>query len=120
MTQTQITRLDYKSIDNGGCNMLPTLTDVNDITDVNEVNRITLHFSTKESAELTCSMFPKSYGGKVRNCSGSYKQFSGNWFIVSFHFNTVFTNDVTGDLNESAIAKRNKVINKLKSIELQK
>jgi hypothetical protein len=120
MTQTQISRLDYKSINNGTCRMLPELTNVNDITDVNEVNRITLHFIDKASAELACSMFPKSYGGKVRNCSGSYKEFSGNWFIVSFHFNTVFINDVTGDLNESAISKRNKVINKLKSIELPK
>jgi hypothetical protein len=118
MTQTQISRLDYKNMTDGRCSMLPTLTHVNDITDVNEVSRITLHFHTRQAADTVCSMFPKSYGGKVRNCSGSYNEFTGNWFIVCFVFNTVFTNDVTGDLNESAIAKRNKVISKLKNITL--
>ena len=112
----QISRLDYKNATSRSAHTLPTLTNVNEITDVNEVDRITLHFHTKDEADKVCAMIPKSFGGKVSNCSGSYNEFKGSWFIISFRFNTVFTNKSTGDINEAAAAKRNKVISKLKSI----
>ena len=37
-------------------------------------------------------------------------------FYVSFQFNTFWGNKTTGDVNETAIKRRDKVINKIKTL----
>lgn len=107
-----ITRLDYKNPSPvGGYYSLPQLFDVNDITDVNEVNKISAYFKTKEEAEAYKSLFPKSYAARLGRISGM----TDYEFFVSFDFNTFWNNKTTGDVNETAIKRRDKVINKIKS-----
>ena len=107
-----ITRLDYKNpTPTGGCFFLPQLFDVNDITDVNEVNKISAYFTTKEEAEAYKDKFPKSYSARLGRISGM----PGYDFYVGFDFNTFWNNKTTGDVNETAIKRRDKVINKIKS-----
>ena len=122
MKNLSITVLDLASKNEfGGYNQLPSLTNLNDITDVNSVHSIRFEFTTKEESIQFLSQFPKTYKGKVY---GGYKtsfndqnQYTEEvYFGVSFHFNTFFTNETTGSTNESALQRRIKVINKLKSI----
>ena len=106
-------RLDYKNpTDTSGYYALPLLTSVNDITDANEVRTITAYFETKEEAEAYKAKFPKSYNARSGGISGNdnYK------FYVRFDFNTFWSNNSTGDKNETAIKRRDKVINKIKSL----
>ena len=108
-----IHRLDYKNPTNtNGYYPLPLLSSVNDITDVNEVNHISAYFKTKEEAEAFKAKFPKSYNARSGGISGgdNFK------FYVRFDFNTFWSNNSTGDKNETAIKRRDKVINKIKSI----
>ena len=107
-------RLDYKNpTDRNSYYPLPQLTSVNDITDVNEVNNITAYFKTKEEAEDFKALFPKSYNARVNGLSGDK---DGYIFIVRFEFNTFWSNGSTGNKNETAIKRRDKVINKIKSL----
>ena len=100
-----INRLDYKNpSDINSYKSLPSLVDVNDIVDVNEVNGITAYFTTKEEAETFLSKFPKSYKGRLGK---------GIEYQVSFNFNTFWTNSTTGDKNETAQKRREKVIKKI-------
>lgn len=103
-----INRLDYKnpSVINS-YKSLPSLTNINDVTDSNEVNSITVYFQTKDESETFLSKFPKSYNGRLGK---------GIEYHVSFNFNTFWTNDNTGDKNESAQKRRDKVITKIKSL----
>jgi len=106
-------RLDYKNpTEINGYYALPLLTSVNDITDANEVKSITAYFETKEEAEAYKAKFPKSYNARSGGISGSdnYK------FYVRFDFNTFWSNNSTGDKNETAIKRRDKVIAKIKSL----
>jgi hypothetical protein len=108
-----IHRLDYKSpTDRNSYYSLPLLTSVNDITDANEVRTITAYFETKEEAEAYKALFPKSYNARSGGISGgdNYK------FYVRFEFNTFWSNNSTGDKNETAIKRRDKVIAKIKSL----
>jgi len=106
-------RLDYKNpSDINSYKSLPLLSDVNDIQDVNEVNSISAYFTTKEEAEAFHSKFPKSYKGRLGRMSGM----TGYNFYVGFNFNTFWGNKTTGDVNETAIKLRDKVINKIKSL----
>ena len=106
-------RLDYKNpTDTSGYYALPLLTSVNDITDANEVRTITAYFETKEEAEAYKAKFPKSYNARSGGISGgdNYK------FYVRFEFNTLWSNNSTGDKNETAIKRRDKVIAKIKQL----
>ena len=106
-------RLDYKNpTDRNGYYPLPQLTSVDDIQDVNEVKNITAFFKTKEEAESYKAKFPKSYNARVNSLSGDKE---GYIFIVRFEFNTFWSNNSTGDKNETAQKRRDKVINKIKS-----
>ena len=108
-----IYRLDYKNpTESGGYYSLPQLFDINDITDVNEVRGIYAYFTTKEEAEVYKALFPKSYAARLGRISGM----PGYSFFVSFDFNTFWNNKTTGDVNETAIKRRVKVINKVKSL----
>lgn len=110
-----IYRLDYKNpSDTKSYRPLPNLESVNDITDVNEVKDIYAYFATKEEAETYKALFPKSYAARTGRISGMphYQ------FYVAFHFNTFWGNKTTGDVNETAIKRRDKVINKIKSLNL--
>ena len=107
-----IYRLDYKNpTPIGGYYSLPNLNNINDITDVNEVKSISAYFKTKEEAEAYKALFPKSYAARTGRISGmpDYD------FYVSFQFNTFWNNKTTGDVNETAIKRRDKVIDKIKS-----
>ena len=109
-----VRRLDYKNpTDRNGYYPLPQLTSVNDITDVNEVNSITAYFKTKKEAEDFKVLFPKSYKARISGLSGSKE---GYIFIVIFEFNTFWFNGSTGDKNETAQKRRDKVIAKIKSL----
>lgn len=106
-------RLDYKNpTERNGYYPLPQLTTVNDITDANEVKSIMAYFNTKEEAEAFKAKFPKSYNARTGGISGdaNYK------FYVGFEFNTFWSNGSTGDKNETAIKRRDKVIAKIKSL----
>jgi len=108
-----VNRLDYKNpTEINGYYPLPGLTSVNDITDVNEVNSISAYFTTKEEAEAFHSKFPKSYKGRLGRMSGM----TGYNFYVGFNFNTFWSNGSTGDKNETAFKRRDKVIAKIKSL----
>jgi hypothetical protein len=103
-----INRLDYKNpSDINSYKSLPSLSDINDITDCNEVRSISAYFITEDEAQTFLSKFPKSYKGRLSK---------GIRYSVSFDFNTFWTNDNTGDKNESAQKRRVKVINKIKSL----
>lgn len=106
-------RLDYKNpTDRNGYYSLPLLTSVNDITDANEVRTITAYFETKEEAEAYKAKFPKSYNARSGGISGD-----ANYnFYVRFEFNTFWSNNSTGDKNETAIKRRDKVIAKIKQL----
>jgi len=106
-------RLDYKNpTEINGYYALPQLTSVNDITDANEVKNITAYFKTKEEAEAYKAKFPKSYNARSGGISGG-----DNYnFYVGFEFNTFWSNNSTGDKNETAIKRRDKVIAKIKSL----
>ena len=108
-----IHRLDYKNpTESNGYYPLPQLNNINDIGDVNEVKGIYAYFATKEEAEDYRAIFPKSYNPHLGRISGmpDYN------FYVSFDFNTFWNNKTTGDVNETAIKRRLKVINKIKSV----
>ena len=108
-----IYRLDYKNpTPVNGYYALPNLNNINDITDVNEVKSIYAYFKTKEEAETYKAIFPKSYNARLGRISGmpDYE------FYVSFYFNTFWGNKTTGDVNETAIKRRDKVINKIKTL----
>ena len=108
-----IHRLDYKNpTESNGYYPLPQLNNINDIGDVNEVRGIYAYFATKEEAEAYKAIFPKSYNPRLGRISGmpDYN------FYVSFDFNTFWNNKTTGDVNETAIKRRLKVINKIKSV----
>ena len=105
-------RLDYKNpTDRNSYYSLPLLTSVNDITDANEVKSITAYFKTKEEAEAYKALFPKSYAARLGRISGM----PDYYFYVGFDFNTFWNNKTTGDVNETAIKRRDKVIAKIKS-----
>ncbi len=108
-----IHRLDYKNpTEANGYYPLPQLANINDIRDVNEVRGIYAYFKTKEEAETYRAIFPKSYAARLGRISGM----PDHNFYVSFDFNTFWNNKTTGDVNETAIKRRDKVINKIKSL----
>lgn len=117
--ETQITRLDYKNPVNGRqYSFLPALDSVKKITDINEVRTVSFVFDSKEEGEQFLANFPKSYRPSLGMCGG-YQDEKGNYYskpFASITFNTFWTNKNTGEINETAVSKREKFIKKLKSI----
>lgn len=117
-----IQRLDYKNPSpQGGFFMLPSLHSLDEISDINEVKSITIgHFYSKEERDNLAAKFPKSY--KPRLSTGydfdetNKTDFDNPYYCVFFDFNTFFNNKVTGDKNESAFGRRNKIIKKIREL----
>lgn len=113
----EITRHDYVNLINGYPTPLSVVTDIND-TKVEEVREIRFYFESIEEANIFAGKFPKSYLAKV-NRIGGY-DFEANvsyvYYSVNFHFNIFYTNESTGDVNESAIKRRANVIAKIKEL----
>lgn len=113
--KTSIIRLDLESAKNGSYNALPRLSNVNEITDINEIESISFTFESEEEFTEFNSKFPKSYLGRRMNVNiiseGKTKPY------LKFDFSKIFwTNDVTGDINESGIKRRENVVKRLKML----
>jgi hypothetical protein len=65
----------------------------------------------REEANIFAGKFPKSYLAKVKTIGGyDHETNKGyRYYGVSFYFNIFFTNESTGEINESAIKRRAKV-----------
>lgn len=117
-----IHRLDYKNpTPTGGLRYLPSVNSFNQILDLNEISSIQFGmFYTKEEQIAAKAMFPKSY--KPGNIHGYMNKENGDldfnkeWYSVYFEFNTFWMDKTTGEINESAIARRDKIIKKIKSL----
>lgn len=117
-----IERMDYQNQINGYYKSLPILDNFNDIIDINEIYKIRFQFATQDEQIQFQGKFPKSYNAKLTKCSCYNYETSTSYltYDVSFTFNTFWSNESTGELNESAINKRIKVIKKIKEIFLVK
>ena len=113
----EIRRNDFVNLVNGYPVKLPMVTDFND-TKVDEVQEICYYFETKEEAVLFAGKFPKSYLAKVNKVCGYDFETNKNYayYRLSFHFNVFYTNESTGEINESALKRREKVIAKIKEL----
>jgi hypothetical protein len=113
----EIRRDDFVNLVNGYPVELPMVTDIND-TKVEEVQGIYYYFETKEEANIFAGKFPKSYLAKVRTIGGYDHETNKGYMYygVSFYFNIFYTNDSTGEINESALKRRAKVIAKIKEL----
>jgi len=120
--QIRIFRVDYNSKNEfGGLPHLPELSSFDQITDIDQVIQISLgHFNDLAEAERWRGAFPKTY--KARLLTGYERKGNGDidfnrpYWEVFFSFNTFLSNEITGEKNESAIARRLKVIKKIKAI----
>lgn len=114
----EILRSDFENLVNGYPTKLPMVTDINE-TKVEEVREISYYFETIDEAKLFSGNFPKSYLAKVGRVCG-YDHNVGKsyeFFYCKFEFNIFYTNGTTGDVNESAISRRSKVIAKIKKLQ---
>ena len=117
-----LSRLDYKNTtERGGFKMLPRISSFEEMEDINEIESITIGYpSSKEEMEVLRSKFPKSYKAGLIQGFNSFPNGSTDFSVpvygVYFRFNTFFLNEVTKERNESAIARRLKIINKIKEI----
>lgn len=108
----RIERLDYKTTtQNGGFFMLPSLNNTTQIQDINEIKGIWLE---GEGFEDIINAMPKSYKWRTTNVSDgrTIKK------VGYINFNSFWTNETTGEKNESAIQRRIKVIEKLSKLGL--
>ena len=108
----QIDRLDYKTTTQiGGFYMLPSLNSTTQIDDINEIRTIMIE---GEGFEDIINAMPKSYKWRITNLSDgrTIKK------VGYIKFNTFWTNETTGEKNESAIQRRIKVIEKLSKLGL--
>lgn len=117
--ETCISRLDYKNpTSSRGFKSLPSLQNPEQITDLNEVSGASFTFDSINEAELFVSNFPKSYRPRIGTLHGVSDGKGG--FVskpfASIDFNTFWKNKTTGEINETAILKREKFIKKLKEI----
>jgi hypothetical protein len=113
----EIARLDCVNITNGRLTDLPMVTDIND-TKIEEVYEIRFYFETKEEAVLFAGKFPKSYLAKVNRIGGyDFETNKGyQYYGVKFRFDVFWPNERTGEINESALKRRAKVIAKIKEL----
>jgi len=116
-----ITRLDYKNqIGRGAIAHLPPVNSF-DCIDVNEIKSISIGpFLVEAERDKFMTKFPKSYKarkshGYADNPNGTIN-FDVRQYSVWFEFDTFWPNKVTGEMNESAIKRREKVIAKLKTL----
>ena len=81
-------------------------------------------FSSEEEANNFAALFPKSYKAGIWEKYGEMPDetvdFSTIYYGVCFSFNVFHTNDTTGAVNEAAVARRTKVINKVAEVTGQK
>ena len=106
----RIQRRDFVNLNKYGYPIaLDTVTDFNS-TKIEEVQEICYDFETKEEAIMFAGKFPKSYLAKITKGNAR--------FLVTFYFNVFYTNKSTGEINESALKRREKVISKLKEYNL--
>lgn len=114
-----ICRLDYKNrIERKGLYQLDRLHDLRDITDINEVYHISVEFKTRTQANEFQSKFPKTYKANIAIVSHYDKDTQEYYdtYDVCFKFDTFFSNATTGEVNETAVKNRVKVIKKLTEI----
>lgn len=115
----KIYRVDYKNCDEKGhLRSLPLLHDLRDITDINEVRYISVLLESREQANEFQLKFPKSYKAKMAivNHWNSDTLQGYETYEVSFHFNTFWLTANTGEVNETALKNREKVIKKLSEL----
>ena len=121
--ETRITRLDYKNPINGRKCLppsLPALENAKEITDINEVYSVSFTFDSKEEAEIFVANFPKSYRPRIATLAGipdGKGGFTSKPF-ADITFNTFWIDKTTGNINETAVYKREKFVKKLKSINI--
>lgn len=122
MKNLRVSRLDYKNFTGNGYHSLPLLKSLDDITDINEVSSITIEFDNENDSIEFANKFPKSYKASISKVWNSGEFINGGYpnqyytYHVVFYFNTFFMNGNTGNVNETAVKTRIKVINKLNSI----
>jgi|ERR1044072_3115221 hypothetical protein len=116
-----ITRLDYKNRQpHEGFAYLPPANSFDGI-DINEIKAIMIGpFLVKAERDLFAAHFPKSYKAKhpqgFANKPNGKINFEVRTYYVYFEFDTFWPNKVTGEKNETAMKRRGKVIEKLKSL----
>jgi hypothetical protein len=105
-----IYRLDYLNPSSiGGFKGLSTLNNLSEVNDVQEVKGLHIY---GEGFQNIINAMPKSYKFKISDIS-----IQGVSFAAAYvEFNTFFTDGTTGDVNEAAYQRRDKVIKKLKSL----
>lgn len=91
--------------------------DFNEIGNVNPnvIDRIQLITETLEEAEKIASTFPKYTKAEASTLVCCVSRPEENVYGISFHFNC-FPNEVTGEVNESVVKRRNKIIEIIKTI----
>lgn len=119
----QITRLDYKNRVNerGGCAFLTPLSSFSELEDINEVRSICFgNFYNLEEFEAAKAMFPKSYKAEMiqgyDHKENGEVDFGSKFMQIYFVFNTFWLDKTTGNVNEAAAKRREKVIAKIKSL----
>jgi hypothetical protein len=122
--QITITRLDYKNqVGKGAINYLPVSNSLDSIDDVNEIRTIRIGpFLVEIERDEFATKFPKSYKaiksrGYADKPDGGIN-FDVRHYYVIFDFDTFWPNKVTGEKNEFAIKRREKVIAKIKTLPL--
>lgn len=115
-----IFRLDYKNRKRCEINSLPSVCSFEGV-DINEIKAIRVGpFLSEADRDLFINSFPKSY--KARRSSGFGSKpngkidFSVRYYSVLFEFDTFWMDKVTGEKNEAAVKRREKVIAKLKNL----
>ena len=108
--EMKISRVDIINKRDIGYFTLPSLNNTADINDVNEIDKI----SILGNIDQLFDKMPKSHNWK----KGTMINGQNAQSFMSIEFNTFWMNDSTGNTNESAIKRRIKVIQKLKSLGL--
>lgn len=112
-----IYRVDYKNIKEKGYYMLPTISDINEIEDIDEISSIGIKFDDTEEIQKFISRFPRYF--KLKEEKYSTMDENGKYInkpYTSINFNTFHKDRRMGDINETAIKKRIKFIEKLKEV----
>lgn len=110
----EIERLNPILDSRGLATELETLNSLEDITDINEVRMIIIKFGPNaQLAKDTLSLFPKNCKGYICNVRELNQPLTHH---IKFFFNTFNMNKKTGEINETAVNNRIKVINKIKEL----
>ena len=117
----EIYRLDYKNPTLNG-RAFPCLPNVDTLEgiDENEIRSMTLIFDTLEQAQAFSTQFPKyckasAYMQQVGGYNpDTQRHYNYERPVIYFSFNTVWLNETTGDKNETALKRKNKVLSILR------